>query len=101
MSSNNSVSKSKDTPIRSILKAISWRILASGTTFLIVFVIFRRYSDQSMNEILETASFITAVELVSKLVIYYLHERLWTNITWGKNWRAAARRKIEKRNNHV
>jgi uncharacterized membrane protein len=99
MNQNNSASKTKDTPIRSILKAISWRLLASGTTFLIVFVIFRRYSDQSMNQVLETASFITGIELVAKLIIYYLHERLWTNITWGKNWRAQARRKIEKRQN--
>ncbi len=99
MSQNNSTSKTKDTPGRSILKAISWRLLASATTFLIVFVIFRRYSDQSMNQVLETASFITGIELVAKLIIYYLHERLWTNITWGKNWRVQARRKIEKRQN--
>lgn len=97
MTVNKSVPKSKDTPARSIFKAISWRILASGTTFLIVFVIFRRYSGQSLNQVLETASFITGIELVAKLIIYYMHERLWTNITWGKNWREAARRKIEKR----
>lgn len=97
MSPNKSASRTKDTPVRSILKAISWRMLASGTTFLIVFVIFRRYSDQSFDEVIETASFITGIELVAKLIIYYLHERLWTNITWGKNWREAARRKIEKR----
>lgn len=101
MSSSESVSKTKDTPIRSILKAISWRILASATTFIIVFVIFRRYSDQNLNQVLETASFITAIELVAKLIIYYLHERIWTNITWGKNWRIVARRKIEKRHQNA
>lgn len=101
MSQNKSGPKSKDTPIRSILKAISWRLIASATTFLIVFVIFRRFSDKSLNEVLGTATFITGIEMVAKLVIYYLHERLWTNITWGKNWREVARRKIEKRHQHV
>ncbi len=77
----------KDSPIRSIMKAISWRLLASGTTFLITFVIFRRYSDKSMSEVLETATFVTSIEMVAKLIMYYLHERFWTNIRWGKYWR--------------
>ena len=76
----------KDSPVRSILKAVSWRIIASGTTFLITFVIFRRYSEKSMEEVLETATFITSIDVVAKLAIYYLHERLWTNIRWGKYW---------------
>lgn len=96
MSQNKEIRKTKDTPGRSILKAISWRLIASGTTFFIVYVIFRSYSKQTNNEVLETASYITGIELVAKLIIYYLHERLWTNITWGKNWRAAARKKIER-----
>ncbi len=76
----------KESPSRSIAKAISWRLIASGTTWLIVFVIFRRYSEQSFHEVIETASFITAIELVAKILFYYLHERLWINIDWGKNW---------------
>ncbi len=87
----------KDTPIRSITKAISWRLLASGTTFIITFIIFRRFTEQTYSQTLETAGWITSIELVAKLIIYYLHERAWTNINWGKNWRVSARRKIEKR----
>ncbi len=83
---DNVTTYEKDSPVRSILKAISWRIIASGTTFLITFVIFRRYSEKSMNEVLETATFITSIDVVAKLAIYYLHERLWTNIRWGKYW---------------
>lgn len=96
MRKNNSSNSTKDTPIRSILKAISWRLLASGTTFIITFIIFRRFTEQSYSETLETASWITSIELVAKLIIYYFHERLWTNVSWGKNWRATARKKIEK-----
>lgn len=79
--------KHRENPLRSIAKAISWRLIASGTTFLIVFVIFRRYSEKTFNEVLETASFITIIELFAKLIFYYLHERLWTNINWGKEWK--------------
>ncbi len=77
----------KENPLRSVAKAISWRVIASFTTFLIVFVIFRRYSEQSFNEVIQTATFITIIELFTKLIFYYLHERVWTNITWGKVWK--------------
>ena len=36
----------KDNPWRSISKAISWRILASGATFLISYIIFKQYTDK-------------------------------------------------------
>ncbi len=87
----------KDNPWRSISKAISWRILASGATFLISYIIFKQYTDKTDNEILETASVITSVDVVAKLVLYYLHERIWTNINWGKYWERRARRKHIKK----
>ncbi len=87
----------KDNPLRSLSKAISWRILASGATFLISFIIFKQYTDKTDNEVLQTASIITSVDVVAKLILYYLHERLWTNITWGKYWTQRARRKHIKR----
>lgn len=76
----------KDSPTRSLLKAISWRIVASGTTFIVAFVIFRNYSRQTLEETTNTASAITIIDAAAKLVFYYLHERLWTNIRWGKYW---------------
>ncbi len=90
----------KDSPTRSILKALSWRLIASGTTFIISFVIFSQYTKKSFNEILETASVITSFDIVAKLILYYLHERLWTNIVWGKYWdRKVWRRMYRKRHN--
>lgn len=88
-----------DTPGRSIAKAFTWRIIASGTTFLITFVIFRRYTDQTIEEVLSNASVITGIEVVAKILFYYLHERMWTNIAWGrfwerKYWREKAWRKL-------
>jgi uncharacterized membrane protein len=77
----------KENPLRSVVKAITWRLIASATTFLIVFVIFRQYSEKTFNEVLQTASFITIIELFAKILFYYFHERIWTNIPWGKTWK--------------
>lgn len=83
----------KDSPNRSILKAISWRFIASGATFIISFVIFTQATTSAFRDVLGAVSLITAVDIVAKLFLYYLHERLWTNILWGKYWRRQAARK--------
>ena len=75
----------KESPIRSIIKTISWRIIATATTFIISFLIFR-IAKQSINESLENATYIASIEFIAKLFLYYFHERLWTNINWGKSW---------------
>jgi len=87
----------KDNPLRSISKAISWRIIASGATFVISYVIFKIYTDKEDNEIFQTASVITSADVVIKLILYYLHERVWTNITWGKYWKHRARMRFIKK----
>ncbi len=91
----------KDSPQRSILKAISWRLVASGTTFIISFTIFTQVTETAYKDILGAVSLITAIELVSKLILYYLHERLWTNIVWGKYWRRQAAKRRVKRINKI
>lgn len=84
---NHDVTLVKDSPGRSLAKAISWRLLASLTTFLITFIIFRRYSDKTFDETLETSFWVLFFDVIIKIVIYYFHERLWTNISWGKYWK--------------
>lgn len=89
----------KDSPTRSLLKAISWRLIASGATFIISYVIFRQFTEKSDSEVLETAGLITSIEMATKLILYYLHERMWTNIIWGKYWRRQqARRRVRRIN---
>jgi len=89
----------KDSPTRSLFKAISWRLIASGATFIITYIIFRQFTEKSISEVLETATWITSIEMVAKLILYYLHERLWTNIVWGKYWRRQqARRRVRRIN---
>ena len=74
----------KDTPGRSLAKAVSWRIIASLTTFLITFVIFRQRISGPYKQILEASTLVLIFDVIIKIVIYYFHERLWTNINWGK-----------------
>lgn len=83
----SSLEYTKDSPTRSILKAISWRFIASGTTFLVTLTIFSNTSGHTMDEALETAWYVTVIEFTTKILFYYLHERMWTNIRWGKYWR--------------
>ena len=70
----------KESPARSIAKAISWRILASLTTFIIF------YFTAGGKVALEIITAAVGIELVTKMGIYYLHERLWANIYWGRSW---------------
>jgi len=64
------VSKSK-----SLKKSISWRLVASSSTFVTVFLISFFISD-SLSSV-EIAGVISLVEIPSKFVIYYIHERVW------------------------
>jgi len=87
----------KDSPSRSVLKAISWRLIASGATFIISFTVFTQATESAFRDVLGAVSLITSIDIVAKLVLYYFHERLWTNILWGKYWkRKAARKRYRK-----
>ncbi|MEE2783328.1 MAG: DUF2061 domain-containing protein [Pseudomonadota bacterium] len=57
-----------DSHLRSLLKAFSWRILATLTTATIAYVVTGK---------LDTAVIIGGIEFVIKFVIYYMHERVW------------------------
>ena len=59
---------------RTIAKTISWRILASLTTILLVWIFSGDFT---------IAISVGLVEALLKMVIYYFHERLWTYTNWG------------------
>ena len=77
----------KDSPLRSISKTLSWRIIATATTFIISFIIFNNYTEKTIDESINNAGLIASIEFFAKIIFYYLHERLWTNISWGTYWR--------------
>ncbi|MEM3627805.1 MAG: DUF2061 domain-containing protein [Candidatus Bathyarchaeia archaeon] len=63
-------------PIRSLVKAISWRIVATLTTIILV-VIFSK-GDWSLGGIVGIS------ELILKTVVYYFHERVWNLLSFGR-----------------
>lgn len=63
---------------RSVAKAISWRIIASGTTFILAIIFF---GDDP--KAVEKATGIAILESIIKMALYFFHERLWINIKWG------------------
>ena len=60
---------------RSILKAISWRLLATTLTSFIAYAIWGSASG---------ALKIGVADLIFKLLTYYLHERAWLLIPYGR-----------------
>lgn len=65
----------KETNIRSIVKGITWRILATGTTMAIVYIFFGN---------LELAVATGVLETFAKIGLYWGHEKIWQKIKWGK-----------------
>ncbi len=70
----NTVMYDRESRLRSVLKAFSWRILATLTTVMIAWVIIGK---------VDTAIMIGGVEFVLKFFIYYLHERAWQLVPRG------------------
>ncbi|MBW8035424.1 MAG: DUF2061 domain-containing protein [Planctomycetes bacterium] len=64
-----------ETHYRSLIKALSWRILATVITFSVVMVLTGK---------LEMAATIGLADTLIKLGIYYGHERLWAKINFGR-----------------
>ncbi|MGE9266981.1 MAG: DUF2061 domain-containing protein [Verrucomicrobiales bacterium] len=65
---------SRESNIRSLLKAVSWRVIATTTTIVIAYFIFGD---------IEPALKVGGIEFFAKFVVYYLHERAWTAIPLG------------------
>jgi len=65
----------KETNIRSIVKGITWRVVATGTTMGIVYVFFGN---------IELAIATGLLETVAKVGLYWGHEKLWQKTKWGK-----------------
>ncbi|MCH8331404.1 MAG: DUF2061 domain-containing protein [Bacteroidetes bacterium] len=71
----------KDSQGRSILKTMTWRVIATITTFILAYTIF---SNTGCPEVLEKSTMVAGLELVTKLTLYYFHERGWQLVKWGR-----------------
>jgi len=65
----------RETNIRSIAKGFSWRFFATSVTVVIVYIFFGR---------LDLAIAAGIIETISKVILYYVHEKIWQRVQWGK-----------------
>ena len=64
----------RDGPTRSGVKTATWRVTASLDTTLLALIFTGNIG---------TAISIGGFEVITKLVLYYFHERAWSRISWG------------------
>ncbi|QCW98973.1 DUF2061 domain-containing protein [Aggregatimonas sangjinii] len=67
--------RSSEKPIRSVAKAVSWRVIGTMDTLVISFIL--------TGEVVLAAS-IASIDFVTKMFLYFFHERIWNKISWGK-----------------
>ena len=67
--------KKSEKPIRSVAKAFSWRIVGTLDTLVISYVLTGKIT---------LAASIASIDFLTKMVLYFFHERLWNMVKWGK-----------------
>lgn len=75
--------RDQETRSRSLLKAVTWRTLGSLDTFLLSLLV----TGSPL-----AAGTIASAETVTKVVLYYGHERIWGLVPWGARSRVADNR---------
>lgn len=65
-----------ETPVRSLVKAYSYRCCGTFTTMIISYVV--------TGKIIVSLA-IGTTEIIVKPFIYWLHERAWSRIKWGRS----------------
>ena len=72
------VTTKQDEHYRSIIKGISWRVVGSLDTFWIALFV-----NSESTTAVQTAFYISATEVITKVLLYWLHERVWMRVKWG------------------
>jgi len=65
----------KEKAYRSVVKTISWRVLGTIDTMVISYLITGS---------LAMAASIGSIEVVTKMILYYFHERAWDKSNFGR-----------------
>ena len=65
----------RETHLRSVVKALSWRVMGTVATTALVYVFTRQL-------VLSVA--VGSLEFGSKIVLFWLHERVWDRLQFGK-----------------
>jgi len=64
-----------DRPLKSIVKTITWRIIGTLDTIIISYILTGEFT---------VALSIGSIEVFSKMFLYFLHERAWAQLRWGR-----------------
>lgn len=64
----------KESNLRSLIKGVTWRIIASTTTMALVYIF--------TGDLAIVAS-VGLVDVTAKIFFYYMHERIWGSVSWG------------------
>jgi uncharacterized membrane protein len=67
-------SETRESHVRTFLKTLSWRLIATSTTITIAYFVFGDITN---------AMKVGGIEFFAKMVIYYVHERVWQLIPRG------------------
>ena len=65
----------RESRVRTLLKTLSWRIVATTTTIIIAYLVFGDVS---------SALAVGGIEFFAKMIIYYFHERAWQLVPRGR-----------------
>lgn len=66
----------RTTKKRTLIKSVSWRLVATTTTFFIAGAVLEEFDT--------IALYIALTELFTKFVLYYFHERIWLKLPLGR-----------------
>jgi uncharacterized membrane protein len=64
-----------DKSYRSFVKAITWRITGSIDTFFLTFIVTNKF---------DFALSISFLEVFTKTLLFWVHERIWDRVRWGR-----------------
>lgn len=62
-------------PVRSVVKALSWRVIGTIDTMVVSWFVTGEVS---------VAAAIASVDFLTKMLLYFFHERIWNTIKWGR-----------------
>ena len=60
---------------RSLTKGLTWRVLATVSTVVLVYIITKNYSLTIQ---------IGLLDVMIKFILFYAHERAWIKVHWGR-----------------
>ena len=67
--------KFNETRRRSITKSITFRIIVIVSDLVVIYLVTKRVS---------TTIVLTVFTNIASTLLYFMHERVWNGVTWGK-----------------